>query len=188
MNTARKLRYLSDIDYLAGEQTSDVKHEYVGGVVYAMVGARNVHNVIAGNIFASLHHSLRSGPCRPYNSDTKIRVQLPTETRFYYPDVSVTCHPNPQSDTFQDHPNVIVEVLSDNTRRIDDGEKKDAYLTLTSLTAYLLVEQDIQHVTIYRRGAEGFESEEYTDSDAVIRLDDIRAALSMSDIYDGVRF
>src|SRR5262249_6108241 len=104
MSAAKKLDLVSVEDYLAGELISPIKHEYVGGVVYAMAGARNVHNLIKGNAFGSLHAQLRGHRCRPFDSDTKIRIRLPTQVRFYYPDVSVICRPNPQSDSFQDEP------------------------------------------------------------------------------------
>src|SRR6202049_440653 len=117
MSAAKKLNLVSVEEYLAGELISPIKHEYLGGVVYAMAGARNVHNVIAGNVFAALHARLRGRPCRPFNSDTKVRIRLPTHVRFYYPDASVTCRPNPPTDSFQDEPAVIVEVLSSRTRR-----------------------------------------------------------------------
>ena len=55
MSAAKKLNLVSVKDYLAGELVSPVKHEYLGGVVYAMAGARNVHNLIKGNVFGSLH-------------------------------------------------------------------------------------------------------------------------------------
>src|SRR5207253_6291531 len=140
MTAAKKFYLISIEDYLAGELVSPVKHEYLGGVVHAMAGARNTHNIIAGNIFAALHARLRGRRCRPFNSDTKIRVRLPTHVRFYYPDASVVCHSNAQNDSFQDEPVVIFEVLSKATRRIDGGEKKDAYLTIPSLSAYVLLE------------------------------------------------
>jgi Uma2 family endonuclease len=142
MTAAQKLNLISVEDYLAGELVSPVKHEYLGGVVHAMAGARNLHNIVAGNVFASLHTRLRGRRCRPFNSDTKIRVRLPTQWRFYYPDVSVIGRPNPPDDSYQDDAAVIVEVLSKATRRIDEGEKKDAYLTIPSLFAYILVEQE----------------------------------------------
>jgi Uma2 family endonuclease len=132
MTAAEKLNLISVEDYLAGELRSQIKHEYLGGFVYAMAGARNVHNVIATNVLGSLHARLRRRRCQPFNSDMKIRVRLPTHLRFYYPDVSVICRPNPQNDSFQDEPAVIFEVLSKATRRIDEGEKKDAYLTITA--------------------------------------------------------
>src|SRR5438105_10241135 len=141
MSTAKKLNLVSVEDYLAGELISPVKHEYLGGVVYAMAGARNMHNVIASNTLVAVGSRLRGRPCRPYNSDTKIRVRLPSHVRFYYADASVICRPNPQTDAFQDEPSVLFEVLSRGTRRIDEGEKKDAYLTIPSLGVYVLIEQ-----------------------------------------------
>ena len=65
---------------------------------------------------------------------TKVRIQLPSQIRFYYPDVSVICRSNPPNDSFQDEPVLVVEVLSRKTRRIEEGEKKDAYLTIPSLS------------------------------------------------------
>src|SRR5262245_31162070 len=134
MTAAKKLNLISVDDYLAGELVSPIKHEYIGGVVYGMAGARNVHNLIASNTLGSLHGRLRTvGRCRAFNSDTKIRVRLPTHIRFYYPDVSIICRPNPANDSFQDEPAALFEVLSRKTRRIDEGEKKDAFLTIPSL-------------------------------------------------------
>ena len=127
MGAAKKLKLVSVDDYLAGELRSSVKHEYLGGVIHAMAGATNNHNTIALNIATSLRTRLRGQRCRPFNSDTKLRVGLPTQTRFYNPEVSVTCHPNPPEESFQDAPAAIVEVLSRATRRADMGEKKDAY-------------------------------------------------------------
>lgn len=188
MSAAPKFDLVSTEEYLAGELVSPVKHEYLGGVVYAMAGARNVQNVIAGNVFAFLHARLRGHRCRPYNSDTKIRVRLPTHTRFYYPDVSVICQSNPPDDSFQDEPAVVVEVLSRKTRRIDEGEKKDAYLTIPSLSVYLLVEQESPAVIAYRRAEQGFVRQVYAVEDAVIPLSEVETELPLAEIYDNVEF
>jgi Uma2 family endonuclease len=131
---------------------------------------------------------LRGSGCRPFNSDTKIRVRLPTHVRFYYPDASVICRPNPQSDSFQDEPAAIVEVLSRKTRRIDEGEKKDAYLTIPSLSAYLLVEQEMPAVVVHRRTEQGFVREVYEGLSAVIPLPDLDTSLPLAELYDGVEF
>src|SRR5881394_2037875 len=107
MTAAKNLDLISVEEYLAGELVSPIKHEYLGGVVYAMAGARNAHNLIAANTLGALHGRLRGRRCRTFTSDTKIRVRLPTQVRFYYADVPVICRPNPQSDTFQDEPAVL---------------------------------------------------------------------------------
>jgi Uma2 family endonuclease len=185
MNTAASLELVSVDDYLASELVSPIKHEYLGGVVFAMAGARNLHNLIKGNVFASLHARLRGSGCRPYDSDTKVRVRLPTQIRFYYPDASIVCRSNPPSDSFQDEPVVLVEVLSKRTRRIDEGEKKDAYLTIPSLSAYLLVEQEAAAVVLHRRTERGFVREVFSGLDAIIPLPEIGTELPLAEAYDG---
>ena len=188
MSAAKKLNLVSVEDYLAGELISPIKHEYLDGVVYTMAGARNAHNLISGNVFGSLHSRLRGRRCRPFNSDTKIRVRLPTQVRFYYPDTSVICRPNPQSDSFQDEPAALFEVLSRRTRRVDEGEKKDAYLTIPSLCVYVLLEQETAAAVVFRRTDQGFVREVYEGLDAVIPLNEIETALPLADVYDGVEF
>jgi Uma2 family endonuclease len=188
MSPVPKWNLVASDDYLAGELVSPIKHEYLGGVVYAMAGARNAHNLVASNTLVALGSRLRGKRCRPYNSDTKIRLRLPHQVRFYYPDVSVNCRPNPQSDSFQDEPAVLVEVLSNRTRRLDEVEKKDAYLTIPSLCAYLLVEQETPTVVVFRRTEQGFVREVHQGPDAVIPLREVDVELPLAEVYDAVEF
>lgn len=188
MSTAKKLNLVSVEDYLAAELIAPLKHEYVDGMVYAMAGARNAHNLITTNTIVALGVRLRGRKCRPYNSDTKIRIKQARRIRFYYPDISVTCRPNPQDDSFQDRPRVVFEVLSRKTRRIDEGEKKDAYLTIPSLGVYALVEQQTALVVVYRRTNGGFKREVYEGLDAVLPLGEIEIDLPLAEVYDGVDF
>lgn len=183
-----KILPISVDKYLADELASQIKHEYVGGIVYAMAGARNAHNVIASNVLVALGSRLRGKPCQPFNSDTKVRVRLPTQTRFYYPDASVVCRQNSPAESFQDTPALIVEVLSQKTRRTDSGEKLDAYLTISSLAVYLLVEQDEPAVVAYRRTDQGFVREVYTQMSDVIPLSEIGSDLPLAEIYERVEF
>jgi len=186
--TAIKLpNSISIADYLAGEELSDVKHEYLGGTVHAMAGSTNRHSAISTNALTSIASQLRGKPCRPFGSDTKIRIEYPDHTRFYYPDALVACHMNPPTDHFQDHPAVVIEALSDSTRRTDLGEKRDAYLTIPSLKALLFVEPDSPEVLVHRRKPEGgFAVEIFTGLDAVIPLPEIEAELPLSDLYEGI--
>ena len=188
MTAAKKLHLITVEDYLAGELVSPIKHEYLGGGVYAMAGARIAHSIIATNALVALGSRLRGKRCRPFNSDTKVRVQLPTHVRFYYPDAQVVCRSNPADYSYQDEPAVIVEVLSRSTRRIDEGEKKDAYLTIPSLGVYLLVEQDMPAVVAYRRTEHGFAREIYEGLDAIIALPVIGIELPLAEVFETVEF
>jgi Uma2 family endonuclease len=188
MIAAKKLNLVGVEDYLAEELESPIKHEYVGGLVYALPGLRNVHNLIATNTLGAVGGRLRGRRCRAFNSDTKIRLRLPTQVRFYYPEVSVVCRPNPGTDFFQDEPAIIFEVLSRKTRRIDDGEKKDAYLTIPSLSVYVLIEQEMPAVVAYRRTERGFVREVYEGLDAILPLREIEIDLPLAEIYEAVEF
>jgi Uma2 family endonuclease len=188
MHAARQLTLVSVADYLAGELVSPIKHEYLSGFVYARAGARNAHNTIAGTTFAALHSRLRGRRCRPFNSDTKIRIRLPSHVRFYYPDTSVVCQPNAQDESFQDNPVVLAEVLSRSTRRTDEGEKKDAYLTIPTLAVYLLIEQEVPVVTVFRRTEQGFARTMCEGMTAVIPLPEIETELPLAEIYEDVEF
>ena len=175
-------------DYLAGELASDVKHEYFGGVVYAMAGAKIIHNRVAGNFSISLGSRLRGRPCEPFNSDTKVRVQMSSHTRFYYPDGMVVRDSNPPDLTFQDRPVVVAEVLSDSTRRLDEGEKREAYFTIPTLRVYLLIETDRPCVVAWRRGEQGFSAELYEGLESVIELSEIETQLPLAELYERVEF
>jgi len=188
MSAARKLNLVSVEGYLAGELISPIKHEYLGGLAYAMAGERNAHCLIASNTLGAVGMRLRGRRCRAFNSDTKIRIRLPSYVRFYYPDASVVCRPNPQTDSFQDEPSVLFEVLSRRTRRVDEVEKKDAYESIPSLAVYILIEQDMAAVVAFRRTETGFIREVHEGLDAVIPLGEIGIELPLAEIYETVEF
>ncbi|HEY3395980.1 MAG TPA: Uma2 family endonuclease [Lacipirellulaceae bacterium] len=188
MTAAKQIELVSVADYLAGELTSDTKHEYSGGYMYAMAGATNVHNRIATNWLLAMGRRLQGKPCEQFNSDTKVRIQFPTHTRFYYPDGMVVCEPNAADESFQDQPVVIAEVVSDATRRVDEGEKREAYLTIPTLSAYLVIETLRPRVVVHRRGENGFAAEAYEGSGAVIPLEAIDVELPLAELYERVEF
>lgn len=185
MTALKQPAAISIDDYLAGEEISAVKHEYLGGTVHAMAGATNRHNALAVTALGLFFGMLRGKPCQPFNSDTKIRTVFRGQTRFYYPDAMVVCHPNPTSDHFQDHPVVVVEVLSESTRRADLGEKRDTYLAMPSLQVLLLVESEEMAVTVHRRGPDGeFAVEYHAGVESIIPLPEIAAELPLAELYE----
>ncbi|MCW1886924.1 Uma2 family endonuclease [Luteolibacter flavescens] len=172
-------------DYLDAEKSAEGKHEFVGGFVFAMPSFSNRHNTIAGNAFAILHDRVRGGSFQAFNSSTKVRIQLPDHNRFYYPDAMVVCNPNALGDHFQDQPVVVIEVMSESTRRADLGGKRDAYLRISALKVLLLVEPDMALVTVHRRRAEGgFAVEHHHGLEASIPLAEIDTSLSLAELYD----
>jgi Uma2 family endonuclease len=147
-----KPHYLLSVEeYLELERDSSVRHEYVGGELYAMTGASRRHNRIAGNIYRRLADAAEGSPCRVYISDMKVRLK----DAFYYPDVMVACEEPPEDEYTEDAPCMVVEVLSPGTEGTDRREKLAAYQSLPSLRMYLIVAQDERLVTHYSRDASG---------------------------------
>jgi len=189
MTALKQPEVLSVEDYLKGEEGSDVKHEFLGGVIHAMSGATNRHNVISSNALGFLHGKLRGKSCQPFNSDTKVKIVFADHMRFYYPDAMVVCEKNSELDHFQTRPIVVIEVLSKSTRRLDMGEKKDAYLAIPTLKVLMLVEAEKIGVTVHRRSAEGgVRAEFYEELEEVILLPEIEVEISLAEIYERVEF
>lgn len=151
MQTAQK-RALTEAEYLAFEEQSPIRHEYVGGEIYAMTGGSQRHNRIALNIASRLLSVLSGKPCQVFINDVKLYVAK--DSAYYYPDVMVTCGEQAaranESQVVAD-PVLVVEVLSPGTEAIDRREKLAAYRRLASLQEYVLVSQDRRQVEIYRR-------------------------------------
>src|SRR5438477_10625749 len=101
---AQSQQFLSVEDYLEGERFSEIRHEYVGGVAYAMAGASDDHNRIAGNIFGELRERLRGKRCEPFITDMKLKI--PGGHVFYYPDALVACDPADNAKYFREQPTI----------------------------------------------------------------------------------
>ena len=185
---SEKMRSVSVTDYLAGEAVARRKHEYIDGQIYAMVGGRYAHNLIASNVLIELGLLLKGTPCRALNSDSKVRIRTAASVSFYYPDASVVCGENIRTDEFQDAPGIVVEVLSQSTRRIDEGEKLQAYMKLPSLQVCILLEQDFPTAIVHRRIDSVFQQEILQGLDAVIDLPTINVHLPLAAIYAEVKF
>jgi Uma2 family endonuclease len=153
-----------------------------------MAGTRNAHYRIATNIVSALGSRLRDKPCEAFNSDTRVRVRMADHVRFYYPDAMVVRQPNSQADSFQDAPVVLIEVLSRKTRRIDEGEKKDAYLTIPTLAAHVLVDQESPAVVVHRRSGREFVREVFEGTEAYVPLAEAGIDLPLAEVYNGVKF
>jgi Uma2 family endonuclease len=180
--------YLSPEEYLTIERSAECKSEYADGVMYAMAGGSQQHNLITGNLVTELNNHLRKAPCEVYPSDMKVR--LPDTRKFFYPDVSVVCGEVQFADGSRDiilNPLLIIEVLSESTAGFDRGKKFQFYQQIESLQEYLLVAQDeyiVEHYT--RQAGEHWLYAKVSGSDGAIELTSINCQLMMENVYNKV--
>lgn len=171
--------FLSVEDYLSGEFESQVRHEYVDGQVYAMVGASDRHGLITLNLAGTLSQRLPDH-CQVFSSDMKVRVETVERDIFYYPDVIVSCDPRDRETYYRQYPCLVAEVLSPHTARLDRFEKFLFYQRLDTLEEYVLVSQDYRQVEVFRR-SEQWQSIRYTKNE--IPLQSIGLNVAVEEIY-----
>lgn len=149
---AEPIRYLTEAEYLEGEKCSEIRHEYLDGVVYAMTGASRRHNDIVLNIASALRLPARTKGCRVNVEAVKLRIE--SRRSYYYPDVILSCRDEPD-DYFVSQPCAVFEIESRETALVDRREKRQAYTTLDSLREYVILAQDEIAATVYRRAESG---------------------------------
>ena len=179
--------YLSVDDFLKFEETSTIRHEYIGGELFAMTGATKRHNEITLNVATALHGHLRGGPCKAYVESVKVRMTVRRNEILYYPDVSVDCGPRDPEEVYLTDPRLIVEVLSPSTARFDRHEKALNYREIPTLEEYVLVAQHKLEVTVFRR-SDDWCAQVMTLRDESAELRSIELTLPLDRIYEGVLF
>ncbi len=112
-----------------------------------MAGTSINHNRLVANIAREFGNHLKNTPCEAFVSDMKVQVN----NDFFYPDAVIACHQQINDDGITDTPLIIVEVLSKSTRRLDHTLKHSAYQQLARLQEYIVVEQDLVDIEVYRR-------------------------------------
>ncbi len=192
-------RRMTAEEYLAWEETQDVRHHFWGGEAFpvhpeddslgpdAMAGGTTRHAEIGINAGTALKQALRGRGCRTFSGD--LRIQLDDRGTYVYPDLSVVCGPVETAgdrDLTLLNPTLVLEVLSPSTEAFDRGGKATAYRRLPSLDVLVLVSQDRPAAEVYRREGARWTVEDAAGLDATVSL--LGADVALADLYDGVEF
>jgi Uma2 family endonuclease len=180
---ARGIHY-TYAEYLRFEESSNVKHEFLDGQIYAMAGGTPEHAALAAAVIGLLFAPLRGGSCRAYDADLRVRTPSGLAT---YPDVTVvrgaaTRHGDDEQAVT--NPTVIVEVLSRSTEEYDRGDKFEHYKTVSSLRQYVLVSHRERRLDVWTRGSQGDWTPASVVDNQVAELTSISASLSVGELYD----
>ena len=196
MSTAEKRR-LTAAEYLAIESTSEIRHEFLDGEMFAMSGGSLWHNLIKDNFARAVANRLSGGTCRVVTSDQRLKVDA---TGLYtYPDVLVFCGPPVMEDGVHHtltNASLGAEVLSDSTEKYDRGIKFSHYRRLDTLQEYLLIAQDRFSVEVFQRqdagsssaGSDAWLLSAAAEREAEVRLSSLGITVPLPEIYAGVEF
>ncbi|WP_372398037.1 Uma2 family endonuclease [Azospirillum sp. HJ39] len=175
MGNAKRKPWISPQDYLAAERSAEVRHEYVDGEIFAMVGADRRHATIVGNLLVALRQAARARGCQAYANDVKVRVEA--ANAFYYPDLVATCSQADDDPYVVKDPVLVVEVLSDSTESIDRREKRTNYQKVPSLREIVLVSQTERLVEVYRRDGTDWPADMVRDGPVMLASLDLTVPL-----------
>jgi len=184
--------YYTPEEYLQQERKATHKSEYYKGEIFAMAGASLNHNRIVSNTIFAIRDGLRKKGknCEVFPSD--LRLHIPANTLYTYPDVSVICgEPQFTDDNFDviTNPIVLVEVLSESTKSYDRGEKFKLYRDIETLQNYVLVASDSHLVEVFTKKTDNFwELRIYENLDENVELGSLNISVSMQEIYLNVSF
>jgi len=181
MSSVQKLKHISVEEYLKGEKTAELRHEYLNGNTYAMVGASVLHNLLASGLNTALSNHLNNTSCQVFQSDMKVQV----DNAFYYPDIVISCDSIDPKSYFLANPVLVIEILSESTEARDRFEKRFAYQSIESLQEYVLVTQNKFRIEIYRRIEQGWELETCSDND-IVEFKSINYKNKIERIYENV--
>ena len=182
--------YVSYSEYLALEEKSPTKHEWLDGVVFdmeahGMAGGTPNHAALAAAVTFLLGLQLRGKPCRVFSSDLKVRI-LATGLATY-PDLTVVCsklETDPQDANAAINPTLLVEVLSDSSEAYDRGEKFAHYRRLPSLREYVLVSHLTPRIEVWRRNdANRWELAQEAGAGERAELASIACELTVDEVY-----
>ena len=172
--------------YLQLERTSEIRHEFLDGLVYAMAGESPDHSTICFNLASAIGSQIRDKPGRGFSPNMKVRAGI--GGLYAYPDLMIVCGEAKFHDEHGDvllNPTVIFEVLSPSTEKYDRGEKFRRYRTeIESLQDYVLVSQDQLRVDHHHREADGAWSQtEVIGKDGVVVLKSIVCTVPLTEVY-----
>lgn len=190
MAVANPILKVSEQDYLAAERKAQFKSEYFKGEVFAMSGASVNHNIITTNLLGVLIVNLKGKSCRPFGSD--LRVHIPANTLYTYPDISVVCGErkflDDQFDTLL-NPVFICEVLSKSTADYDTGGKFTLYRSIESLKEYWVVSSlEYRLEKHVKQDSGAWLLTEFKSIDDGAELECLSLQISLKEIYQDVEF
>jgi Uma2 family endonuclease len=182
-------KLLSADEYIEFERASEQKHEYFQGEIFAMAGAGINHNIIFSNFFGQLSSRLKGNQCRPFGSD--MRIYIPENSLFTYPDISVICGEITSSEKYENSfllPSVIIEILSPSTKNYDRGDKFKLYRDIPTLKEYILIDSEAVGIEAFRINEhDHWELEEYKNVSGLLILHTVNLSFPLSEIYQGTK-
>lgn len=166
-------------------ERQEAKFEYDRGTIGMMVQVTRNHSLLVARFISLLDRALEHQPYEVHAEAFGVH----TKGSIRFPDVLVQ-RPEPDGRALQSKaPLVIVEVLSPSSVYADHVVKRDEYLALPTLQAYVVADPNVPKLTLWERGENGQypdRPKEIRGLDAQLELAGLGVALSLAKLYRGI--
>ncbi|MDR1735681.1 MAG: Uma2 family endonuclease [Oscillospiraceae bacterium] len=148
---ARKLdeyRY-TYADYASWDD--DTRYEIIDGIPVAMAAPTISHQRICGNVYMQFRNFLRGKKCEVFMSPVDVCLfgKGDSDKTVVQPDVFVVCDKEKLNSRYcNGAPDLVIEVLSPSSKRLDREIKKALYCE-AGVREYWLVDPELQTVTAH---------------------------------------
>lgn len=168
--------------FLAWAPRQRARYELVNGRPVMMTGGSRGHAIITRRLAQTLEAHLDGSRWAVLTSDFGVGIG---EDIIRYPDVVVDVAGASPDDLTAAAPALIAEVVSPSSANLDLGEKAREYLSLPSLSAYVVLAQHEMKAWIWLRGRSGFPPEPaiVQGADGRIEIADLGMTMSLAEIY-----
>src|SRR6266581_2355645 len=169
--------YMPIEQYLALDEATDGKYEYLDGFVFMlrppssayaenalvdMAGGSVTHAALCARLATLVNVALGDSPCMAYTSDARMKL---AERQYLYPDVTISC--GEEAGSMLANPTVIIEVLSPTTEKRDRGAKFKSYKALPSVQEYVLIGSENRAIEVHQREGNFWRQYHYREGDLV---------------------
>ena len=171
---------------LADKDYKGKSFEIIDGQVYMMSPVRFTHAIVAGNIYRIFSNYLKGKKCIAIPDGVKVEVTNIDNgnKNSLVPDCMIVCDRSKiKNDLIAGAPDLVVEVLSKSTMKIDRTIKKDAYENI-GVKEYWIVSASDKFIERYLLvdGKYDLENVYYLDEDYENFADDEGTVLSITKI------
>ena len=176
------------------EWNENIRYELYDGLPVALASPSSAHQMISGELFSQFYTFLKGKECRVFSAPLDVRLfekkgdSLDSVSTVVQPDLMVVCDKS-KIDRYgiSGAPDLIVEIASDSTRRIDRLTKFNLYQR-AGVREYWIVDPVNRTAAVYTLEEGAYHGAETYGPDAVVPvgvLEDCR--IDLSDVFPEVR-
>lgn len=140
-------------EFMELRNNSDERYEYIDGEIYFLASPKKAHQAALGELFVIFHNIFKGEKCRPMMAPFDIEMKrTPENISMVQPDLMVICDLEEKlgdDDYYKGVPDLIVEILSESTKRVDMVKKLDLY-SVCGVKEYWIVNPWNKEVVVYQ--------------------------------------